>query len=214
MLKYLVPRIALADLPPLFGMAFFGALIAGVYGILHDHITYSIGPEYFTKLKFDQFRYADFGFGERVFVSCIGFLATWWVGFIIAWFFSRRWIPNQPRSLAYLAILKGFAIVFACGLLAGICGYYYGIWRGRDSDYSAWLPIIRRLQITDTWAFVRVAYIHNASYLGALVGFIIALIAIRPKNWRTGLNDTLDRSRPRLATHPRPNPRPAQRDSI
>lgn len=181
MLKYLVPRIALADLLPMFGMAFVGAIVAGAYGILHDHITYSIGPEYFTNLKFEQFHYADFGLGERVFVSCIGFLATWWVGFIFAWFLSRRLIPNQPRTIAYRGIFAGFAIVFACGVVAGIGGYFYGVWRGPDSDYSAWLPMTRRFQITDTRAFVRVAYIHNASYLGGLAGFIIALVIIRPK---------------------------------
>ncbi len=181
MLKHLVPRIALADLPPMFGMAFIGAIIAGAYGILHDQITYSIGPEYFTNLKFKQFHYADFGIGERAFVSCIGFLATWWVGFIMAWFLSRRLIPNQPRTIAYRGIFKGFAIVFACGILAGIGGYFYGVHRGPDSDYSVWQPIIRRFQITDTWAFVRVAYIHNASYLGGLTGFIISLIVIRPR---------------------------------
>ncbi len=181
MLNYLVPRIALADLPPMFGMAFIGAIIAGAYGILHDHITFSIGPEYFTNFKFEQFDYVDFGLGERVFVSFVGFLATWWVGFIIAWFLSRRLIPNQPRSMAYRGIFQGFAIVVACGILAGIGGYCYGVWRGPDSDYSAWLPIVRRCQITDTWAFVRVAYIHNASYLGGLAGIIISLIVIQPR---------------------------------
>ena len=181
MLKYLVPKIALADLPPMFGMAFLGAIVAGMYGILHDHITFSIGPEYFTNLKFKQFHYADFGLGERVFVSCIGFLATWWVGFIIAWFLSRRLIPNQPREIAYRGIYMGFAIVFGCGIVAGFGGYFYGLWRGPDSDYSGWWLLTHRFQITDTWAFVRVAYIHNASYLGGLVGFIIALVIVRPE---------------------------------
>lgn len=181
MLKYLIPRIALADLPPMFGMAFVGAIIAGVYGILHDHVTYSIGPEYFTNLKFKQFHYADFGLGDRFFVSCIGFLATSWVGFVIAWFLSRRFIPNQTRAVAYRGILKGFAIVFAVGILAGIAGYLYGFWRGPDADYSAWAIVVNRFQITDISAFVHVAYIHNASYLGGLIGFVISLILIRPE---------------------------------
>lgn len=171
------------------GVAFFGALLAGVYGILHDQVTYSIGPEYFTKLKFAQFHYADFGVGDRIFVSCIGFLATWWVGFVIAWFLARRLIPNCPRRMAYLAILRGFAIVFGCGLLAGMVGYVYGVWRGPDADYSAWSPFVRRLGITDTWAFVRVAYIHNASYLGGLMGFLIALVAVRPGSSRPDPED-------------------------
>ncbi len=181
MFKYLIPRIALADLPPIFGMALVGAIIAGLYGILHDHVTYSIAPEYFTNLKFKQFHYANFGFGDRFFVSCIGFLASWWVGFVIAWFLARRLIPNQPRPAAYRGILTGFAIVFGCGILAGMGGFLYGLWRGPDADYSAWILVTHRFQITDTWAFVRVAYIHNASYLGGLTGFLIALAIVRPE---------------------------------
>ena len=126
----------------MFGMAVVGAFIAGVYGILHDHVTYSIGPEYFTKLKFQQFHYADFGLGDRVFVSCIGFLATWWVGFIIAWFLSRRLIPGQNRATAYREILKGMAIVFASGLVVGAIGYLFGRSLRPETVNAAWQPIL------------------------------------------------------------------------
>ena len=74
------PKIQLRHLPRMLGIAFLGAIVGGVYGILHDQITYSISQEYFTKLKFDQFRYADFGFPARVFVSEVGFLAACWAG--------------------------------------------------------------------------------------------------------------------------------------
>ena len=161
----------------MFGMALLGSIIAGIYGILHDQVTYSIGPEYFTKLKFKQFHYADFGLGDRVFASCIGFLATWWVGFIIGWFLSRRLIPNQDRATAYRGILKGFAIVFASGLLAGGIGYLYGTSIELNGPHSLWQPVFERFQINDPAGFVRVAYIHNASYLG---GFIVSLILIWP----------------------------------
>lgn len=189
MLKYLIPRIDLADLPAMFAMAFAGAILAGIYGVLHDHITYSIGPEYYTNLKFKQFKFADFGLGDRVFVCCIGFLATWWVGFIIGWFLSRRLIPNQLLGPAFRSVFRGFAIVLTCGALAGMVGYLYGLWRGPGADYSAWLPIVTRFQITDIWAFVRVAYIHNASYLGGLIGLIISLIVVRPKPLDSSQND-------------------------
>ena len=181
MLKYLVPRITLGDLKSMLVVALIGGLIAGVYGVLHDQITYSICPEYFTNLKFEQFHYVDFDFGDRAFVASIGFLASWWVGFIIAWFLSRKFIPGRPRKVAYQGIIRGFIIVFASGILAGVAGYLYGLWRGPDADYSSWLSIIDRYQIADKWAFVRVAYIHNASYLGGVAGLIISLKVIRPK---------------------------------
>lgn len=91
-LKFIIPRIALADVRPMIGVALVGGIVGGIYGIVHDQITYSISPEYFTKLKFDQFDYA--GLGDRIFVATIGFLATWWVGFIAAWFLARRLIPG------------------------------------------------------------------------------------------------------------------------
>ena len=46
-------------------LVFVGAVLAGCYGALHDQISYTISPEYFTKVKFEQFRYADFGCGNR-----------------------------------------------------------------------------------------------------------------------------------------------------
>lgn len=180
MLNYLVPRISRSDFGAMLLVSILGALVAGVYGVLHDQITYSIGPEYFTNFKFEQFKYADFELGDRITVSCIGFLASWWVGFIFAWFLSRRLIPNQSRYTAYVKIMRGFGIVLGAGVLAGLAGYFYGIWRGPEADYTAWRPLVGRLQITDTWAFVRVAYIHNASYLGGLFGFIAAMVVVRP----------------------------------
>lgn len=182
MWKYIIPRVALADVPHMLLIALVGGIIAGTYGILHDQITYSISPEYFTKLKFDQFRYADFGLGDRVFVSIIGFLATWWVGFIAAWFLARRLMPNQPRKHAHRQIRRGIICIVAFGLAFGAAGYGYGLLRGPDADYSSWAWAIAKLEVTNTWAFVRVAYIHNAGYLGGLIGLFIALAAIRPNH--------------------------------
>ena len=53
MKTYLVPRIPREDLPAMLRIALVGGVVAGAYGILHDQITYSISPEYFTKLKFN-----------------------------------------------------------------------------------------------------------------------------------------------------------------
>jgi hypothetical protein len=175
-----VPKIKLSDLAPMFCVAIIGALIAGGYGIAHDHVTYSIGPEYFTKFKFNQFGFADLGYSNRVFVTEIGFLATWWVGFVIAWFLARRLIPNQPWPRACRQIALGFAIVFVIGFLFGLLGFGYGVWRGPEGDYLDWEFATEHLDLTAIWPFVRVAYIHNASYLGGFVGFVVALILIRP----------------------------------
>lgn len=195
MLKYLIPQIALADLRPMVVVAVAGALIAGAYGIVHDQVTYTISPEYFTKLKFKQFHYADFGLGDRIFVATIGFLATWWVGFIAAWFLARRLVPNQSRADALRQIRTGFLCVFAFGFGSALMAYGYGLWRGPDADYSWWMWAIQQYEIKDHWAFVRVAYIHNASYCGGLIGLIVALLMLRP-------NRREQTTRPVIGTEP------------
>ena len=63
---------------------FISILLAGLYGILHDQVTYTIAPEYFTKFKYGQFGFEPAWFGgHRQTVAAIGFLATWWTGIFI-----------------------------------------------------------------------------------------------------------------------------------
>ena len=185
MLRYLIPRIAWRDLPPMIGAGLFGALVAGAYGILHDQITFTISPEYFTKLKFEQFRWANLGLSDRVFVAEIGFLATWWVGFFCGWFLARRHVPERPRFQAWRKIMLGCAIIVVCALLTAGVGFGYGLWCGPDADYSAWRKMLVHFQIDDQWSFIRVAYIHNASYLGGLIGLVLALACVHPQRQPT-----------------------------
>jgi hypothetical protein len=45
-----------------------------------------------------------------------------------------------------------------------------------SSDYSYWEPTLEYLQITEQANFVSVALIHNAGYIGGLIGLIACLI--------------------------------------
>lgn len=178
--RLIVPYIPLRDLFPMIALSTLGAVLTGMFGVLHDQVTYTISPEYFINFKFYQFDYVDFGFHDRVFVGLIGFLATWWVGFFCVWFLARRLIPDQPRERAYRQIVTGFLIFCISGILFAAGGYVYGLLRGPEIDYSYWGEMIRRLRIEHPQEFIRVAYIHNASYLGGLTGLILALVLIRP----------------------------------
>jgi hypothetical protein len=181
----LYPKIRFAWLPAMLGYALLGALLAGLYGILHDLVTYSISQEYFTRLKFSQFQYANFGLPPRAFAAEIGFLATWWVGFLAAWFIARITIPGFPRGAAFRFSLRGFLIIFAFALAAAFVGYGLSLLHG--PDYSAWQDLASTLGILDLPSFVRVAYIHNAGYLGGLVGLVVAIIYLRTLKNRPAL---------------------------
>ena len=143
----LYPTIRRALLPAIVRYAVRGAMLAGCYGVVHDQVTYSISPEYFTRLKFVQFHYADFGLPPRVFVAEIGFLATWWVGMIAGWFIARVTVPGYSRPEALRRCARGFLIVFASALVAALTGYVLGLLHG--SDYSAWEDLASSLGISE-----------------------------------------------------------------
>jgi hypothetical protein len=175
------PRIKLARLPGMIRISLLGALLAGIYGAVHDQISYSISEQYFTKLKFHQFWYANFGFPPRVFAAEVGFLASWWVGMIIAWFLARLSMTELPSQQRKATTVIAFSIVLVFALLAGACGLSLGVARSRGEDLSSWAPFERTLQLTDLPRFVIVAYLHNGSYFGGLVGFIIAAVYVHAR---------------------------------
>lgn len=175
-MKLLYPRIRLAHLRDIFLWGLAGALIAGAFGILHDQITYTISPEYFTRLKFRQFAYANFGWPARVFVAEIGFLASWWVGFIAAWFQARVAVPAWGSAGAARHLRLSIAIVFAAATLGAFAGYLMGVSLSPGAALPGWQFYARSLGVHDLPAFVRVAYIHNGSYIGGGAGLIISLL--------------------------------------
>ncbi len=175
-MNLLYPKFRLNLLPAMLRYAVLGALLAGFYGILHDQITYTISPEYFTRLKFAQFHFADFGMPPRVFVGEIGFLATWWVGFIAGWFLALMAVPAFPPAQARRHCLYGFGTILGCAFAGSMAGFGLGLLQGPTADLSAWQGFVVARGVVELPSFVRVAYIHNASYLGGFLGLIVALI--------------------------------------
>lgn len=186
-MNLLYPKFNNRELLRLLGVAFLGASLAGVYGMLHDQITYTVSSEYFSKLKFRQFSYADFGFPAHVFVAEVGFLATWWAGFFSGWFLARCADPAWPAKVARRRYLTGFGIILSTAMLAGLIGHVLGL---HTSDFSNWDEICERFEIVDQIAFVRVAYIHNAGYFGGLVGLFTAIAYLRRVQTVEAMNST------------------------
>lgn len=178
-MNLLYPRIERRHLPLMLGISAVGALIAGGYGILHDQVSYTLSEEYFTKLKFAQFHYADFGGPRRVLVAEIGFMATWWVGFVAGWFLARLTVPHLERSIALRRCRLGFAVVFVFALIGGLVGAWLGWLRIHEPDFSAWAEYADINGVEQMDRFVWVAYIHNSGYAGGLAGLIAALIHAR-----------------------------------
>ncbi|RYY77166.1 MAG: hypothetical protein EOO52_06705 [Gammaproteobacteria bacterium] len=163
--------------------AFIGTILAALYGIIHDQITFTISPEYFTKMKFKQFSYADFHIGDRFFVATIGALATWWVGFFIGWFLSRSIINSSNEITMSKKIKLGFTIVFLSAIIISSIVALYTFLIPDFYDYRYWKSTLDYYNIKDSDAFIRVAFIHYASYLGGIGGLIIAFLTLKVKRF-------------------------------
>ncbi len=159
---------------------FIAILIAGVYGILHDQLTYSISPEYFTKFKYRQFGFEPEWFGgHRQTVAAIGFLATWWMGLFIA-------IPLGLLSLIFpdhktmaTALSKSIGIVLLITVLTAAIGFMKFYLTKTGVDW--WLPD----DLVDEAAFVTVGSIHNFSYLGGVIGLFAGIVYMLFRKLRT-----------------------------
>ncbi|MCB1207456.1 MAG: hypothetical protein KDN18_24610 [Verrucomicrobiae bacterium] len=176
-LRVLVPVLPLRELPRTLVFTLAGALLAGVYGVAHDQVTYSLGPEYFTCLKFDQFAWAKPGWGgPRLFAGEIGFLATWWVGALVAWILVRVSLWHGERIPPVRIMGRAFVIVFVISAFSGLGGWLWGRWRETTGYHEGWHELMRSLGVSDANAFMSVAYIHNASYLGGMLGMLGGLV--------------------------------------
>jgi hypothetical protein len=178
-MNVLYPVFPAGRLPTMLRVALLGAAVAGTYGALHDQVSYAISPEYFTKMKFRQFAWADVGLPPRAFASEVGFLATWWVGLIAGWFAARAGLAELPPPQRGRCTARCFGIVLAVVPAVGLAGALLGYAVALAGDLREWSDVRFVYGIDDLRGFVVVAYLHGGGYLGALVGLVAAVVYVR-----------------------------------
>lgn len=152
-------------------------IIGGLYGILHDQLTYTISPEYYTKFKFYQFGLMDIG-NEAIFpnprieVSGVGFMATWWMGLPIGLILGLVGLVHKDNKQMFRATLKAIFVTVIVAFATGLIGLAYGKLYLADIGVDWWLPD----NLIDTKNFIAVGSMHNFSYLGGLTGLIAGTI--------------------------------------
>ena len=149
---------------------------ASLYGILHNQISYTVSPEYFTKFKFKQFGFVDTQLPERVRASMVGFYASWWMGLPIGVLVGiAGFIHRGYRRMLKVSLLSmGVAICFT--LLFGLCGLLYGYLQTKSvnlAEYGEWY--IPR-DVVDLRRFLCAGYMHNAAYLGGVMSILVAWV--------------------------------------
>jgi hypothetical protein len=152
---------------------FIAILAAGIYGILHGQLTYSISPEYFTKFKYRQFGFESEWFGgHRQTVAAIGFLATWWTGLFIAIPLGLLSLIFPDHKMMIVTLKKAIMLILITAVATGAAGFLYGKFYLTKTGVDWWLPE----ELSDKSSFIIVGSIHNFSYLGGLLGLLISIV--------------------------------------
>jgi hypothetical protein len=170
-------------------------LIGGLYGVLHDQLTYTISPEYYTKFKFYQFGLMDIG-NEAIFpnprneVSIVGFLATWWMGLPIGIVLALVGLVHSDSKKLFRATMGAIVVTIIIAFTTGLIGLAYGKFYLADTGVNLWLPD----NLIDKKNFIAVGSMHNFSYLGGLTGLIAGIIYSVKQKIKYATANTIDKN--------------------
>lgn len=166
---------------------FFSIILAGLFGIIHDQVTFSICPEYFTKFKYRQFNFKAEDFGsDRLTVAAIGFLATWWVGMFIGIVLGFTSLLLKDSNMMKSVVIKSLQIIFLITILFSFLGFIYGRYYLTQKGVDWWLPG----DLNDLKGFITVGSIHNFSYIGGIIGLMAGIGFILLKRYKLPVNKT------------------------
>jgi len=168
-------------------LSLIAILLAGLYGMVHNQISYTVSPEYFTKFKFKQFGLMNSAFPDRVRASIVGFQASWWMGIPIGYLVGVVGFIHQGHWRIFRISLWSFVVCVIFTLLFGLGGLFYGYVQTRainPADYEGWyIPD----GLVDLRRFLCAGYMHNSSYLGGTLAILVAwvfhiVVRIRTRN--------------------------------
>jgi hypothetical protein len=148
---------------------------AGVFGALHNQLSYSVGPAYFTGLKFPQFAISG-DTAPRLGAAVVGWRAGWWMGFLAALPVLAYGLVSVPSAALYRA--GGLAAIgtgVTCAAFGALLGLAVGMGFGLTG--LTWpYPLPAGIPAQD---FIRAGAMHDGSYIGGLLGAVLAFWPMR-----------------------------------
>jgi hypothetical protein len=151
--------------PVLFAAA---CLFAGLYGILHDQISYTVAPDYYHGFKFYQFDIPNH-LQNRLGAALVGWHASWWMGILIGAPLLIVGLILPDGKTYFKHVLLSFAVVAATALAVGLAALAYAYCTITPDSVPAFrLP----REGIDGAAFERAGFMHHFSYLGGFLGIV------------------------------------------
>jgi len=163
------------NLPEAAQLAIFLAMAcvaAGVFGMIHNQVSYTIGPDYFHRYKFIQFNVIE-TFPPRLAALIIGWKASWWMGLIIGVpLFTFALLARDKADYAslcfkaFVTVLVTILLVDSATIIAAFAVLTPENLPPRFTGPGDW----------DHLGFARAGLLHDASYLGAILGLLLAAL--------------------------------------
>lgn len=163
--------------------------IGGIYGGLHDQLTYTISPEYYTKFKFYQFGLATEGTEAlfpypRLQVFQVGFMATWWMGLLIGFILGLTGLGLEDGKQMLKGTINAILLTMLIAFVVGLWGLIQGVQLAGRAQLPSWyFPE----NLIDYKSFIKVGSMHNYSYGGGILGLIVGTFYLVKKAAKVGL---------------------------
>lgn len=162
--------------PTFFALLLLSAVAAAIFGALHNQLSYTVGPTYFTDFKFIQFNIAE-ALPHRIGAAIVGIKASWWMGVLVglpAFLFGLFTVPTPRTYLAAgLGAITLVVVLATFGALAGLLGGIIADTTGLLDPYLAFRDGPTRSD------FLRAGFMHDASYLAGALGALAAFFPMR-----------------------------------
>lgn len=157
---------------PFFLLIGIAALAAAVFGALHNQLSYTVGPTYFTALKFQQFGIAE-DFAPRFGAALVGAQASWWMGIIAGLPAFVIGLVIVPRVQSYFAAgLGAIGLVVVFATFSALLGLVGGLAMDSTGLLDSYLTFPDGPTRSD---FLRAGFMHDSAYLAGTIGALLAL---------------------------------------
>lgn len=162
--------------PILILLLVIAAIAAALFGALHNQLSFSVGPTYFTELKFAQFDVSP-STPDRFNAAIVGMAASWWMGPLVGAPAFLYGLVAVPKARTYFA--AGLGAIFIVILLATF-GALAGLVAGLAADTTGLVDAYLTFPDGPTRSdFLQAGFMHDASYIAGALGALAAFSPMR-----------------------------------
>lgn len=147
----------------------FACMLAGVYGMVHNQISFTVGPDYFSRFKFVQFGISE-ALPPRFGAAIVGWQASWWMGLAIAAPIVLVAVFLPDSRLMVRHVLRATLIVLGLTLLLGLASLAIPL----DESHAELFRLPANVE--DPVGFIRAGLMHDVSYGAGLLGLAVGLV--------------------------------------